>query len=386
MFSNTPKSILILIFFSLITSFDSVSKNLPLDSLGIQKEGNKTFILHMVDPKETLFSLSRRYHVTTSQIEAENPELKQGLKVGQTLRIRYNQRTPASQTTQTPTAGRAKTHIVGQGQTLYSISRVYKISVEDIKKWNGLPSNEVNIGQEIYVSSPGSLNSTAPVKDQTDNAIVKEEPKNTPNFKYDSKGNKIHITENGQTLYTIANIYNLSVDEIKKLNSLSQDEISTGQEIIVEKGRTKEVTYSNRGLETSSTEVEKDGPIANTNIPQTINTKPDSQKLKSNSVKVNTSSNKPTDFTKVTERGLAEAIEETGNNPKFLALHRTATVGTIIQVKNELNNLYIFARVIGNLPETGTNDRVVVKLSKRAYEKLGAVDRRFPVEVSYVPQ
>jgi hypothetical protein len=139
--------------------------------------------------------------------------------------------------------------------------------------------------------------------------------------------------------------------------------------------------------ETPISEPEKVNPTPNTHVPQTVNTRVDSQKQKTTVVKVQpTSNNSTSDFSKVTERGLAEAIEESSDNPKFLALHRTATVGTIIQVKNELNNLYIFARVIGKLPETGTNDRLVVKLSKRAYDKLGAVDRRFPVEVSYVPQ
>ena len=85
------------------------------------------------------------------------------------------------------------------------------------------------------------------------------------------------------------------------------------------------------------------------------------------------------------ERGLAESIEESGDSPKFLALHKTAGMGTIIQVRNELNNLYIFARVIGRLPQTSANDKVVIKLSKKAYDKLAAVDKRFPVEISYVP-
>jgi LysM repeat protein len=208
MFSNSSKTILLTIYIGLIIVFNGWSLSLPQDSIGIEKEGNKTFILHKVDPKETLFSLTKRYHVTAAQIEIENPELKQGLKVGQTLRIPYTPKTSANSATQTPSGGKAKTHIVGQGQTLYSISRIYKVSVEDVKKWNNLSSNEVNIGQEIFVSSPGNINSQAnPV--QIDSPQAKEETRNVPNFKYDSKGNKVHITENGQTLYSISRIYNV---------------------------------------------------------------------------------------------------------------------------------------------------------------------------------
>ena len=45
----------------------------------------------------------------------------------------------------------------------------------------------------------------------------------------------------------------------------------------------------------------------------------------------------------------------------------------------------VYVRVIGKLPETGENERVVVRLSKKAYQKLGAVDPRFRVELSYMP-
>jgi rare lipoprotein A (peptidoglycan hydrolase) len=69
----------------------------------------------------------------------------------------------------------------------------------------------------------------------------------------------------------------------------------------------------------------------------------------------------------------------------FLALHRTAPVGTIMQVRNQMNDLSVFVKVIGKLPDTGANDKVIVKLSKKAYERLAALDKRFRVELSYMP-
>lgn len=379
MSSNISRSLLIFICFSLLIVSKGLSVNMPMDSLGIQKDGNKTFILHQVDPKETLFSLSKRYNVKVAQIEAENPDLKDGLKIGQVLKIPYSPKSPVT----AQNTSKVKTHIVGQGQTLYSISRMYKVSVDNLKKWNNLSSNEVNVGQEINVSGPSTVKFPTANTTISDAQQVKEQPKHVPNFKYDSKGNKVHVTENGQTLYSIAQIYNIPVEDIKKMNALTQDEISTGQEIIVEKAREKESAQA-----PAVVEAEKLKEVPNTQMNPIVSpAKVDSQRQKSTVVKVQpTSNNANSDFSKVTERGLAEAIEESGENPKFLALHKTATVGTIIQVKNELNNLYIFARVIGKLPENGTNDKLVVKLSKRAYDKLGAVDKRFPVEVSYVPQ
>lgn len=56
---------------------------------------------------------------------------------------------------------------------------------------------------------------------------------------------------------------------------------------------------------------------------------------------------------------------DSGNSDMFLALHRTAPVGTIMQVRNQMNDLSVFVKVIGKLPDTGANDKVVVKISKK---------------------
>ncbi len=53
--------------------------------------GNSGMVTHKVEPKETLYSLSKRYNVTVDDIKAENPDVaKHGLQVGQTLTIRKN--------------------------------------------------------------------------------------------------------------------------------------------------------------------------------------------------------------------------------------------------------------------------------------------------------
>jgi hypothetical protein len=85
----------------------------------------------------------------------------------------------------------------------------------------------------------------------------------------------------------------------------------------------------------------------------------------------------------IKESGLAELIEGTDGNRKYLALHRTAPSGTILKVRNEMNNREVFVRVMGKLPETAPNDKLVIKISKSAYDRLGALDPKFRVEVTY---
>ena len=70
------------------------------------------------------------------------------------------------------------------------------------------------------------------------------------------------------------------------------------------------------------------------------------------------------------ESGLGAPIENSSTE-KYLALHKTAPVGTIMQVKNAMNGLYVYVRVIGKLPNTGENNNILVRLSPRAVQKLG---------------
>ena len=82
---------------------------------------------------------------------------------------------------------------------------------------------------------------------------------------------------------------------------------------------------------------------------------------------------------------MCDIIEDVPDTKKYLAFHNDAPVGTIMQVRNEMNNQSVFVRVINTIPPTGDNSKVILKISKKAYDRLGAVDSRFPVEISYIP-
>jgi LysM repeat protein len=46
---------------------------------------------------------------------------------------------------------KSKTHIVKKGETLYRISKMYEVAVDDIKKWNKLKNNTLEVGQELII-------------------------------------------------------------------------------------------------------------------------------------------------------------------------------------------------------------------------------------------
>jgi LysM repeat protein len=87
---------------------------------------------------------------------------------------------------------------------------------------------------------------------------------------------------------------------------------------------------------------------------------------------------------KTIENGIAELIDVPDNSGKYLALHKTAPIGTLVLVKNLANNQSIWVKVIGRLPNADA--KLIIKLSPKAFEKLNAVDKRIRAEISYLVQ
>ncbi|PRY05379.1 LysM repeat protein [Pontibacter ummariensis] len=296
-------------------SLSASAFDLPVvrDSVGIARKNGKLFVQHKVEPKETLYALSRKYSVPVAQIVEANPSVETTIKIGEIVLIprKYTESTAvasASKAAAVPAAsnrtymvndGGHKMHTVEPKQTLYSISRLYGVKVEDIRRWNQLPDNNISIGSSLIVG------------------MSSEKPTKKP----------MYVPE-------------------------PDDEM------------TKAVAVENAlPAETASTSTE---PV--TSAEEETKTVEDAAGVK-----------------KVIETGLAEMIDPKADTNKYLALHRTAPVGTIMQIKNDMNQQVVYVRVVGKLPETGANDKVIVRLSKKAYQKLGAVDQKFRVELSYMP-
>lgn len=107
------------------------------------------------------------------------------------------------------------TYIVVKGDTLYSIAKSLDTTVEELKKLNSINNNMLTLGQMLKV----------PVK------IV------------DVGDTDIYQVKEGDTLYSIANKYNISVNELKAINELDSDILSIGQILNVPSGLSLVNTY-----------------------------------------------------------------------------------------------------------------------------------------------
>lgn len=282
----------IVVIFLMITSIGFAQK----DSLGIEKQGDKVFVVHKVLSKQTLFSLAKRYQTTVTEINQANPALVNGLQVGQTLKIPFGGTLPSKEKKiQKLTVTDEKTHKVAPGETLFAIAKLYGVRVSDLKAWNDLSSNSLSLGQALKVQVTSEVDMPS--------AEQKLAPKKEPTkIDTSAKSAPVQLAEKVKTEMAIA------VPEPENYG----------------------------GTKLQPFEVE----------------------------------------------GLAEVIDEDEPTTKFFALHRTAKEGTVIKVKNMMNDLTVYVRVVGAMPGV-TDEKVVIKLNQKAYDHLKAIDKRFRVQLSY---
>lgn len=336
------------------------------DSVGTETINGKLFVIHKVGEKETLYGISKRYGSTVEAVLQSNPGATGSLEVGQLLKVPYVKRT----STVKNTSGSGVIHVVAPKETLFSISKAYGISVDELKQLNNLSSNALSVGQELTVKK---RNTTV----NTNTATTYTSPVTSAPTQVRSKSGAHNVTDK-ETMFSIAKLYGITIQQLKEWNNLQGRELTPGQTLVVrEPERLGSVVQSGNSTQTKPATTAAT-PIRNSDPVKEVK---ESNPQPKETVITITEGVKGSD--EVLESGVAELIEGTDGNRKYLALHRTAPVGTILKVKNEMNGREVFVRVMGKLPDTALTDKLIIKISKSAYDRLGAIDQRFRVQVTY---
>lgn len=152
---------------------------------------SQDYTLYTVKSGDSLYSISKKYGLTINELMEYNNLGTTILRIGQTLKIPVKQTSPA-----------VTTYIVKSGDSLYSIAKKYNTTVYELMKYNNLTSNLLSIGQVLKIPA-------------TDSIIIN------------------YTVKSGDTLYSISKKYNITVDEIKRKNNLTNNTLSIGQTLII---------------------------------------------------------------------------------------------------------------------------------------------------------
>ncbi|MEM5014966.1 LysM peptidoglycan-binding domain-containing protein [Metabacillus indicus] len=167
---------------------------------------------------DSLWKLSRDYKTTIQTIKQTNKLTSDMIYPGQVLQISGVQNSKPSAAKPAPVQAPAETaaYTVKSGDSLWVIAAKHKVSVNELKSWNGLKSDLIRPGQVLKVSkSAPSAAPSAPVQSPKPAAPVNQ----TSTYK----------VQLGDYLGKIANAFDLTVAELKAMNNLKSDTIYAGQ-------------------------------------------------------------------------------------------------------------------------------------------------------------
>ncbi len=176
------------------------------------------WVRHKIKNGETLSHISKKYRTTVGLIKEVNNIRGNRIRAGKylmvptatkslkTYTLSENSRKAAIQNTNR--SGTKRIHIVRSGQSLWSISRSYNVTTQALAKWNGIaPIDTLSIGQKLVVWTKAKLAQTA--------SINQTRPSNALHaLRY--------TVRKGDSLYLIANRFNIRVADIKRWNRLGK--------------------------------------------------------------------------------------------------------------------------------------------------------------------
>ena len=171
---------------NLKTNTLSVGQKLVIPSISVSPEVSDTYIVQKGD---SLWSIANKFNMKVSELKNLNNLTNNLLSIGQVLKIKDSSNNGKT------------TYTVQKGDSLWVIANKYGITTEELKSYNNLTSNLLSIGQVLKIPQG---------KTSTEN---------------------IYTVKKGDSLWTIANRYNTTVEKIKVLNNLTSNLLSIGQHL-----------------------------------------------------------------------------------------------------------------------------------------------------------
>lgn len=201
------------------------------DSIGVENNKGKKLIVHQTVAKDTYYSIGRRYNVAPKDIMAfnDNKYLQVGVIIKVPTNIPFTGTSTPTASTQDVPAGNVIEHTIKAKENLNMLAEKYGTTINEIKALNNLKGNNLSIGQVLKIPAKNASQAVAeepaqPVKNNSQNSTVNNQPADS--------GTMIeHEVKPKEFLGKIAEKYGTTVEEVKKANNLSGNNLRIGQKL-----------------------------------------------------------------------------------------------------------------------------------------------------------
>lgn len=224
---------------------------------------------HTVVEGETLYSLAIRYHVGISDIKKINPQLEHdGLKAGMVIKIPEPREEVKDEIAQQQAQKAYYIHVVKKTETAYSIGKKYHLSLDSLYLLNPTASAGLQIGQELNI--PGNRAPKDTIDEKPKERLNADAGREVASIN-DSSAQMgeddsyfLYKVKSGDSFYSLKSRYNVSQEELQKLNP----ELTRGLEvdkyiIIPQKGKAEDVKWLDKLFAKETSDKATGTPSAN---------------------------------------------------------------------------------------------------------------------------
>ncbi|MGG2088505.1 LysM peptidoglycan-binding domain-containing protein [Priestia aryabhattai] len=191
-----------------------------LVSIGIADAASADTDTHKVKAGETLFSISKQHNVTVEDLKKWNGLSSTLIYANQTLQIGSTSTDSSSSSTPTTTSSN-HTYTVKSGDTLYRIAKNNGTSVQQLKDWNNLSSHLIYVNQVLKISGTGTVSSSPSAPVQEKTNEMQASPA--------PSNSKSYKVQPGDTMWSVAQRHGISISQLKQWNNLSSNTIYINQ-------------------------------------------------------------------------------------------------------------------------------------------------------------
>ncbi|MED3851739.1 LysM peptidoglycan-binding domain-containing protein [Priestia megaterium] len=191
-----------------------------LVSIGIADAASADTDTHKVKAGETLFSISQQHNVTVEDLKKWNGLSSTLIYANQTLQIGSTSTDSPSSSTPTTTPSN-HTYTVKSGDTLYRIAKNNGTSVQQLKEWNNLSSHLIYVNQVLKISGTGTVSSSPSTPVQEKTNETQASPA--------PSNSKSYKVQPGDTMWSVAQRHGISISQLKQWNNLSSNTIYINQ-------------------------------------------------------------------------------------------------------------------------------------------------------------
>ncbi|WP_316805644.1 LysM peptidoglycan-binding domain-containing protein [Pedobacter nototheniae] len=207
-----------------------------IDSIGVENNNGKKLIIHQTVAKDTYYSIGRRYNVSPKEIMAynENKYLQVGVIIKVPTNIPFNStgNNPAASNASGPPQNTANIteHTVVAKDNLNMLAEKYGTTINELKALNNLQSSNLRIGQVLKI--PVKNTGNAPVTESNRPVATPVAEKSTTQAQpADNPAMIEYEVRPKEFLGRIADKFGTTVEEIKKANNLSGNNLRIGQKL-----------------------------------------------------------------------------------------------------------------------------------------------------------